>query len=1717
MTGFHEYLRQHLAAGGFTTEDALACFLPLARQTAAAHQAGLVAPLQGTNDLNVENGRLWFEEARRQQPRLQTTLVRQMEEPAAKAVDVVGEFHLSTDVDGGEATVTSLQIGKRGDAITRPVYLPGYVCWEHEVGHHDPLTDVFSLGLILASLLCGLDLDEPDDLTDFVRHRANLFDLNPNLHPVLAKAVVRMTELVRHRRPQDLVGLLHTLENYRDQDVDFDFDLARIPEWKSADPQGKRGLILSRLQQRLFEISRRNRLLHFRPTMHSVNLTWASVPLSFDYRNIRPEQILTWNDSLQQAIASGSTLSLNKHLRFEEAVYLPSVLDQIRTEANRDQAEFGFAQLRLVVCFLRWSNLKEKPPERFDSPLVLLPVRLTKTKGVRDIYALEPAGSEAEINPVLRHYLKQLYAIDLPEQIDLASTGLDELHEVLAARIQASEPAVTVEKIAKPRIQLIHARAQRRLDQYRRRSRLSGRGVRSFHDIDYSYDPDNFHPLGLRLFQTRIRPAATQLHAIVADKPSPRRFMVPPAEAPVVEKERLLYAQVEEQSNPFHWEFDLCSITLGNFRYRKMSLVRDYAALLEAGQWPASLEALFSLEPRPAQAARAEPPPLDDSHPIVPWDPTQASAIAFARTGGNLIIQGPPGTGKSQTITNLIADHIVRGKRILFVCEKRAAIDVVYHRLRQVGLHPLCCLIHDSQADKKDFIMDLKETFEGFLKDDEADSTKAETARKTVLSAMKKELAPLEHFHQAMCATPAEAGIPLRRLLHRAVELGNDAPTLSPAESERLPAYALWQEHRDSIERLAGLLQERQPPVLLAQHPLRHLSPRLAGEDRPLEVAGQRLQEVKRLLDTVKNQLPALESGESGSLESLTHLARYAQSVRFLAERDQLMLLRPQSALSKKLNELGREHEAKAKALEVARRATKNWRHKLPAEEVKTALEQASRFESRLFVFLSPTWWRLRSILRRSYHFAAHGITPTWTQVLKGLDKEHEASRAVEEFEQRARERFGFTDSLAEFSAKIAALREGVTRLPAPVQAFSRRISAGDPAQEVVIRMADLLPTIEQLAAALAGLLENGTDFTLDDLQKELAAVEGSLDELPDFLPALTELSRLPPSLADVLRHVVQPEPQLEALLARHGLTAIFRQDRNLGKFTAAVYEKHASRLEKAHDRLHEANAAAVLESVRRRFLGNVRLASQPHARLTAEQKEFKVAYNRGRRELEHEFGKTMRYKSIRDLAAAESGMVLQDLKPVWLMSPLSVSDTLPLDTSPFDVVIFDEASQVPLEEAVPALFRAHQVIVVGDEMQLPPTSFFAARAEEEEGTVMVEDDSGGTVEYELSGNSFLNHAARSLPATMLGWHYRSRSESLISFSNRAFYDGRLLTVPEAVLPARDLAEIRVTATAEGDTHADALLARPVSFHFMANGLYQQRRNTFEADYIAHLVRGLLERQTGSSIGIIAFSEAQQGEIEEALQRLADADTMFRDRLDVEREREEDGQFVGLLVKNLENIQGDERDVIILSVCYGRNPQGKILMNFGPINQAGGERRLNVAFSRARKHMALVTSLREHDITNDYNDGARCLKNYLRYAEAASVGDLARVRRVLWELANVEGNAAEGTSEDAVLSQLAAALAERGYVCDRAVGQSSFRCDLAIRWPQERAYCLGILVDSDEYYRGTNLLERDVLKPKLLRAFGWKVVRVLTKDWYEDRGRVLEGIERAAKGEAGNE
>ena len=1705
MTLFHDFLREKIDSSGFSTEDTLVSFLPLMRDTLDAHLSDYVAPLVGLQDLHVEGSRIWFEQASRKQPLKNRKEIDLIQSVIKTNIEVVRELKRTDDLSD---SYHDFAIVERGEPIKRPVFVRGFVAWEHELEHHDPLTDIFSLGMILASLACSLDFTIADDLEQFVRSRDNLFRLNPGLHPVIARAIVKMTELDRHRRSQDLPALLTTLENYRDQEIDFEFDLARIGGLGDKDVSTRQTIVLDRLRERLFELSRRNRLLHFRANMQSVNLTHSSIPLSFDHRHIRPDQILTWTEDIQKSFVGGKPVSLNKYLNFSEAIYLPSVLTRIITDTRRDQAEYGFAQLRLVVCFLHWANLKEKPIEQYDSPLVLLPVKLTKKKGISDTYYLEVVETEAEINPVIRHQFKQLYNIELPETFDLAKSSIDDLFEYLSKRIESSDVSVTLKKIDRPRISLIHERAKRRLDQYRRRARLSGRGVRRYLDFDYSYDPANYHPLGIKLFNELVKPPQTQVSAIIEEKPRPRTYMVSHTEENDSYKERSFYnVQQGGEENPYTWTFDLCSVTLANFKYRKMSLVRDYDSLIVNESPNEAFESIFSLDPKPVTREIPEPPSLDERYDVVPCDPTQAAAIDEARAGKSYIIQGPPGTGKSQTITNLIGDYVARGKRVLFVCEKRAAIDVVYARLRQCGLKKLCSLIHDSQTDKKEFVMDLKETYESFLNEHATDSNQGKN-RQWLLERMKNELQPLERFDDEMTQHQDDLGMSLRMLLDECIARADQCPKLTAVENETLPNFALWETSQPSIERYISALKRIEPDTIAANHPLALVSPRLLDSDHPVETVSQSVPRALDALDRILEITNALEIKKEHWVEfrCLHQLMEYANDIHFAARAGQMNLLDSHSSARRDFQKRMITIEDFEAKVTSCKEKTSSWKNKLPESEAETALRQASQFEGSWFKWLMPSWWRLRGIMHRCYDFATHVIKPTWREVLENLVAEYQAIDELNSQESRLARELELDESLREFVEKLKQFEQAqLPRYPHWLQELHLEIANAPDSRRTIEQLLGAERPLDDFRQHLQTFSDADEIGSLDQCRQMLSEIRQKLNDLPEYLAAIRELSDVPKEVSRAVRTLRYAPNQLIAAAAHRNLEKCYLSNRDLESITGNRRSEKSENLAGLYDQWLVANAKDIELNVQNRFLQNVHVCNQSASQLDADQKEFKKFYNKGRRELEHEFGKSMRYKPIRELVSGESGEVVKDLKPVWLMSPLSVSDTLPLDSEHFDVVIFDEASQITLEESVPSIFRAAQSIVVGDQMQLPPTDFFSAKRKEDEEELEFEDE-GEVIEYDLESNSFLNHSAKNLPSTMLGWHYRSRSESLISFSNWKFYDGRLLTVPEEEIAHQKRDPIIAKTPADAQIGSRALLERSVSFHFTEHGVYTNRRNTGEAEYIAELVRELLSSGNGKTIGVVAFSEAQQTEIEEALNRLASDDKLFANRLEAEFDREEDGQFVGLLVKNLENIQGDERDIVILSVCYGHDSQGKMRMNFGPINKSGGEKRLNVAFSRAKHHMALVSSIKHTAITNDYNDGANCLKQYLRYAESISTGDFESATQILHGMSRWQDSREVDTGKSVLAESIAKHLSNRGFIVDQNIGQSHFRCDLAIRKPGDDVYRLGILLDNKSHYEESDILERDIMRPRLLKAFGWNIATVIAKDWQSDRDREIERL-----------
>ena len=1220
-----------LAHGGLQTDDVLALVLPLLREVAALHEQGRVAELDGQFAYRTdEQDVLRLSRPEGAAPTYNGAAIEQLQAPASSVLRVIGETRLTVEAESG-FHVQDLDVAdaEQAGAITRPVYLVGYQAWERRIGHHDALADILCLGQVLASLACGVDLTNIDDLRLFAANRGNLFRLQERLHPVIAGVIVEMTELDRHKRARDLPSLIRRLENYRDQPMDLAVDRVTSGEESAS---RRRRAVQVHLRDRLFDLSRRNRLLHFRPTQSTVNLTVASVPLVVDLKSIRLDQLCVWDGRFADDVLGGDRVPLSRWLRFEDQPYLPGSLDRIIQESRRDRAEYGFSQLSLVLCFLRWHNLKEARDERIASPLLLLPVELTRKKGVRDQYVLQADTTEAEVNPVLRQHLRQLYGIALPDTIDLRATSIAQFHQSLQQQIAATEPGVQLRLIAQPEIELIHQRAKQRLEQFRRRQRVrapaSAPTSVSKLTGDYSYSADDFRPLGLKLFHERVRPAALPLRAAAGGRPDVRHPQMAANEI-----ESTTYALRESQGNPYQWDLDLTTVTLGNFNYRKMSLVRDYSAMVEGDMPNPAFDRVFSLQPRAVEAEAPAPLPLEEQWAVVPADATQTAAIALARTGASYIIQGPPGTGKSQTITNLIADYVGRGKRVLFVCEKRAAIDVVFHRLRQQGLDELCCLIHDSQADKKAFVLNLKQTYEHWLaSEDTLDAAQRE--RQALLKGIEQDVLALHRFDAAMQAVPEHVGNPLRELVHRLVALRAHQVSLTQQQREALPSYTVWQRHADLALQLHRTLVDSAGVDALARHVFARLSDKLIRHDRPIAHLSELSDCSEALLDRCVEVLSEVLPEQAGqlTLADLLAVTDHARRLAGMAERGQLSLLDAASELRRQLDAMMSELAACDRAVAKAAEQTMHWTDKLNAADAQIALAQASRQENSLLRWLQPSWWRLSKELERRYDFKRHPVRPLPSQIIRNLIAEQQAQAVLDEARAAVNARFGGNDP-DRFVQDLRALADGATTQPA-LTAFHRHLLASPAARDSVARLAALAQDSETLAQLLDQLVQGASGLPLDALGETVRDLREHADTLPDLLPLLRELTDADPVFAQTLRELPLAPAALEYAIARESLERVYRQERWLPRFDGATLARHAERLAAAERALLALNAQTVRAAVRRRFRDNIQRSALAASQLDAEGKLFKKAYSAGRRELEHEFGKIMRYKSIRDLVS---------------------------------------------------------------------------------------------------------------------------------------------------------------------------------------------------------------------------------------------------------------------------------------------------------------------------------------------------------------------------------------------------------------------------------------------------------------------------------------------------
>ncbi len=1066
-------------------------------------------------------------------------------------------------------------------------------------------------------------------------------------------------------------------------------------------------------------------------------------------------------------------------------------------------------------------------------------------------------------------------------------------------------------------------------------------------------------------------------------------------------------------------------------------------------------------------------------------DGSQLAAVLAAQEGKTFVLQGPPGTGKSQTIANIIADSLARGKTVLFVSEKMAALEVVHRRLAQAGLADFCLELHSAKSNKRQVL----DSLEASLRASGQQTAGGWRATAEKLAESRRELnAYVRALHKRR-----DCGLSLFQGIGELVRL-REVPRV------RLP----WDEKReitpDALEKLSNATQDLQaaageadPPQSSAWRGVRATQWTPRWEDSVFDGIRELQDRIRRMRDAAAAAGPLLGiQGADGSEKDL----RAVNSVAKCLLDNTAM---PSALLTaqgwRELDHDIRQWVSDGRMRDSLREQLfSRYRPDILDLDLDRLRDSLTSAESSWWPARSFGVWRVACALRQKLLSKERLDISRLRQDLEAAitlrAKEESLSRAS----GRAREVFGglWRDGEAEWERleKLRAAAAGLRRL-------ATLVAGRDGEKDEGLR--------QQWAAVLCGLSDeqDGDDEvrrTLEDYVQAAEAFAQCRKTLSQLLALEDEeawgkdtepgcLSRAEQRLQRWTSNRNRLRPwcrwqasrdgvvklQLEALVEKYEDGSI-PADKLADAFRHSFFHWWVSRC-LDREPLLRAFSRDSFEASIERFrnldgelleLTRGEIKARLAARVPASGRDAPETSEVGI--LMREVGKKTRHRPIRRLLK-DIPHLLPLLKPCLLMSPLSVAQYLDLSLPPRDLVIFDEASQIPVWDAVGAISRGRQAVIVGDSKQLPPTTFFMRLQNSD-------DDTLADIDLVEDLESILDECvAARVRQLYLRWHYRSRHESLIAFSNRNYYENRLLIFPS---PHREIG---------------------VRFHYV-DGVYargQSNTNRKEAEAVVEeIVRRLTNPARASeSIGVVTFNIQQQRLIEDLL------DDARRDHPDIEQYFDRAEEEEALFVKNLETVQGDERDVIILSVCYGPDESGFVSMNFGPLNHQGGERRLNVAVTRARKELLVFSSLRadQIDLSRTNAVGARHLKEYLDFAERG-------------EAALRDAAAADPAAkcESFLEEDVCRALVERGHTVHPQVGVAGYRIDLAIVHPDRPGrYVLGVECDGAQYHSAKTARDRDRLREMVLRDLGWRLHRIWSSDWWLDREREIERLEEAIR------
>ena len=1050
-------------------------------------------------------------------------------------------------------------------------------------------------------------------------------------------------------------------------------------------------------------------------------------------------------------------------------------------------------------------------------------------------------------------------------------------------------------------------------------------------------------------------------------------------------------------------------------------------------------------------------------------DSSQIKAVIDCAKGESFVLDGPPGTGKSQTIVNMIVNSLYNNKTVLFVAEKMAALSVVKKRIDDMNLGCFCLELHSSKANKKDVLAQLNhaleqervkspETFGEF-----SFSLKEEREKLNLLIKKLHKKIYLVSLYDAIIKytnlrdydlsleDPNEFSINLKEdqfeeIKKDLITLNNIASQRDDYSKNRYSAFLLSDYRFDTKKELNNSLlnlEEAVHDLNKKFEDIKHLFNFNVVYNRDNIEYIYTLSKLilspflsfKHATDDyfIKNDevsTSVLEKGNKNEIFYIDEITKYSPKVfnyNFIKLSKKIANCKNNLLKSIKIHKIvnifnkRRANQNvpkidKAEALIVLKSYVEYKENEVFINKNKLVVEEA--IETKIINNLD-----FKNISNKYYdEKALNEIVRSFSKDLDDSKENKILNNLIKVYKDRNIDFIKF--KLDDFISNYNVLK----------------------------KYEEILKDKFKYDYYLAKVEDASSYFVSYRIYlKELLAHINEIEDISLYNKVLFSLldKKVPSSIIDLYKNgkikTLDIEKYLSCFIYKHIIDASFK-DPYFTEFNGLLFN---DAIEK-YDNLIEQYNTLIIKETASRVTKNFPISSVDYAKSTKIYQLKKLIENGGRK------------TTIRKILYEFEDLV-RGICPCFLMSPLSAAQYLSLKSKKFDVVVFDEASQIPTSEAIGAISRGKSLVVAGDPEQMPPTTFFKAN-------VSLYDDLE-EFSYLEDSESLLNDCiALDMERNRLLWHYRSQHESLIAFSNNTFYKHSLYTFPS---PDNSF------------TH--------VKFNYLPHGVYEKGINRDEAYAIVNYVKKHFSNPEtrNKSLGIITFNIKQQELIQDMIASLFDTHPEYNEINENSNDK--------LFVKNLENVQGDERDIILFSIGFGYTKDHRFSLLFGPLSLDKGERRLNVAVTRARQEMVIFSSIRQIDINSDKakNRGASILKRFLAYAEKGI------------SAIEVE-NSETFIIKPGIESFLHEDLLERGYDNDIDVGDSKFKIDLAIK-DAKGEYILGVICDSESYYTSPTCRDRNYVQNVVLNNLKWKIIRIYTLDYYKNKEKVINDIISAIK------